>query len=95
VSRSRQNGDDSFVAGAPVTCREVLDLLTDYLESALPAPLHARVERHLADCDGCERHLEQLRATIGALGGLAEADVAPDVRDQLLAAFRSWPRADL
>jgi anti-sigma factor RsiW len=78
-----------------MTCREVLDLLTDYLESALPAPLHARVEHHLAGCDGCERHLDQLRATIGALARLAEADVAPEVRDQLLAAFRSWPRGDV
>ena len=84
-----------MVAAVPITCREVLDLLTDYLESALPAAAHARVERHLAGCDGCERHLEQLRATIGTLGALAEADVAPDVRDQLLAAFRSWPRADV
>lgn len=83
------------MAGTPVTCREVLDLLTDYLESALSGPLRERVERHLADCDGCERHLDQLRATIGALGGLAEDDVAPDVRDRLLAAFRSWPRAGL
>ncbi|HEY1278044.1 MAG TPA: zf-HC2 domain-containing protein [Acidimicrobiales bacterium] len=82
-----------MVAGVPFTCREVLDLLTDFLESALPAPLHARVQRHLADCDDCERHLDQLRATIQALGGLAEDEVAPEVRDQLLNAFRSWPRA--
>jgi len=95
MSRSGQNGDDNVVTSAPISCREVLDLLTDYLESALPPRLHELVERHLADCDDCERHLDQLRATIGALGGLAEDQVAPEVRARLLNAFRSWPRADV
>jgi anti-sigma factor RsiW len=84
-----------MVAGAPVICREVLDLLTDYLEWALPAQRHAPVERHLAGCDGCARHLDQLRATIAALGALAEEQVAPGVRDRLLVAFRSWQHPDV
>ena len=89
------NGDYHIVAGVPMTCREVLDLLTDYLESALPAEVHARVERHLADCDHCADALDRLRATIDALGSLDDERVAPDVRERLLLAFRSWQRGDV
>jgi hypothetical protein len=95
VSHSRLNEDDNVVAGVPVTCREVLDLLTEYLEAALPSPVHASVERHLVDCAGCAGHLDQLRVTIDALGALAEEQVAPAVRGRLLLAFRSWQREDV
>jgi anti-sigma factor RsiW len=79
----------------PITCREILDLLTDYLESALPAPMYALVDSHLAECDHCANLLDQLRATIHALGSLAGEHVAPDVRERLLVAFRSWRHDDL
>jgi anti-sigma factor RsiW len=82
------------VAGTPITCREILDLLTDYLESALPAPVHLRVEGHLAEFDHCADLLDQLRATIRAVGALAEESVAPDVRERLVVAFRSWRHDD-
>ena len=71
----------------------MLDLLTDYLESALPAAGSRGGGRHLAECDDCARYLDQLRATIDAIGALAEEQVAPDVRDRLLVAFRSWRQA--
>lgn len=86
------------MAVVPITCREVLDLLTDYLEAALPPGLHARVERHLLECDHCTQYLDELRATIGALGALgalAEDEVPSDVRDALLTAFRTWRHDEL
>jgi predicted anti-sigma-YlaC factor YlaD len=83
------------VARVPITCSGVLDLLTDYLEAALAPQVQSRVEHHLAECDGCARYLDQLGATMGALGALAEDDVPPDVRERLLMAFRSWRHADL
>ena len=83
------------MAALPMTCREVLDLLTDYLESALPTPIRARLEQHLAECDHCAADLDQLRATIDALGSLPEEEVAPEVRERLLVLFRSWHRADV
>ena len=79
----------------PIACREVLDLLTDYLEAALPPGLHAQVELHLLECDHCTRYLDELRATIGALGALTEDEVPSDVRDALLTAFRTWRRDEL
>ena len=53
-----------------LTCREVVKLLTDYLERALRPEDLARVEEHLATCAGCRAYLEQLRTTIGVLGRL-------------------------
>ena len=81
-----------------MTCREVLELLTEYLEGALPAAARARVAAHLDDCDPCDRFLEQLRLTIGLTATLreddVEHDVPDDVMDSLLSAFRTWRRVE-
>ena len=50
-----------------LTCREIVELLTDYLERSLPPRQLARVEEHLATCVGCRAYLDQLRTTIGVL----------------------------
>ena len=74
----------------PITCRELVELVTDYLEDALPAPERARFEDHIADCEHCTEYLAQMRTTIGVLGRLP-AETLPDAaRDRLLAAFRDW-----
>ena len=75
-----------------LTCREVIDLLTDYVEDALPEQERRRVEAHLASCDGCTTYLEQVRETIRLTGMLTEEQI-PDVeRERLLDAFRDWTR---
>ena len=55
-----------------LTCREVVELLTDHLEGALAPGERARVEEHLATCPDCTAYVEQLRTTIGVLGRLRE-----------------------
>jgi anti-sigma factor RsiW len=75
-----------------ITCREVVELVTDYLEGALPAADAARFEQHLSSCDGCDRYVDQMRTTIAIVGRIEEADVPPAVRDALLAAFRGRAR---
>ena len=75
-----------------LTCREVVELLTDYLEGALAPGERARVEEHLATCPDCTAYVEQLRTTIGVLGRLREEDVPAGIRGALLAAFRGWRR---
>jgi len=75
-----------------LTCHEVVELITDYLEDALPAEDRLRVEAHLAECDGCTHYLEQMRETIRLTGMLTEEQVPEDQKQQLLAAFRSWRR---
>jgi anti-sigma factor RsiW len=76
-----------------LACREVVELLSDYLEGALPAVERARVEAHLETCPECVAYHDQLRATIGALGRLREDEVPVRVLERLMAAFRGWRRA--
>ena len=89
MARSARTGVDELPAPR-LTCREVVELLSDYLEDMLPAGERARVEAHLATCPECTAYLEQLRATIGTLGRLREQDVPPPLLARLLAAFRGW-----
>jgi hypothetical protein len=75
-----------------VTCREVVELVTDYLESALTADETALFEQHVNFCDGCVRYVEQMRTTVATLGQIREEDVPVETREQLLTAFRDWKR---
>lgn len=75
------------------TCRELVELLTDYIDGALEPSEQARLDTHLRDCDGCANALEQFRATIEVTGRLTEAQVAAPGREAVRQAFRRW-RAD-
>ena len=75
-----------------LTCHEVVELITDYLEDALPPDDRRRVEEHLAGCDGCTHYLEQMRETIRLTGRLTEEQVPDDQKRALLDAFRTWTR---
>jgi anti-sigma factor RsiW len=75
-----------------LSCREMVELVTDYLDHALPSETAALFEEHINFCDGCAAHLVQMRTTIAAVGRIAEDDVPPEARERLLAAFRHWKR---
>jgi anti-sigma factor RsiW len=75
-----------------LTCRELVELVTAYLEEALPPEDRARFDAHLADCSHCREYLRQMRLTVRAVGSLSEEQIAPQARDALLAAFRDWRR---
>ena len=75
-----------------VSCQEVVELVTDYVEHALPADRTALFEQHLNFCDGCVWYVDQIRTTIASVGRIEEQDVPPETREQLLAAFRDWKR---
>jgi len=76
-----------------IVCREVLELITGYLEGDLPADTRAAVEEHLSGCDGCTRMLAQFRRTIELTGMLTEEQVTASQRATLLHAFRDWATA--
>ena len=73
-----------------ISCQEVVELVTDYLEGAMPAEEVARFEHHLSLCDGCIFYVEQIRMTIEAVGRIREEDIPPETRDELVAAFRDF-----
>jgi anti-sigma factor RsiW len=76
----------------PLVCREIVELVTDYLEGALSRRDRARFEAHIAGCEHCTRYLEQMRRTLGLLGELPAESLSDDAREDLLVAFRSWRR---
>ncbi len=73
-----------------LACNELVELVTGYLENALPAAERFRFEEHLADCPGCTAYLEQMRETIRQAGRIVPADLSPEAEEALLAAFRDW-----
>ena len=75
-----------------LTCKEMVELVTDYLEGALAPQDRSRFEAHLAVCPGCPRYLAQMRETIRLTGTLTEEQIPGPQRDALLAAFRGWRR---
>jgi hypothetical protein len=75
-----------------LSCQELVELVTDYLEGALGAGDLRRFENHIARCDGCTRYLEQLRMTIRITGTITTEDLSPAAEEALLQAFRGWSR---
>ena len=76
-----------------VVCRELVELVTPYLEDVLPVDERAAIDRHLAQCDGCHTYVEQMRQTIRAIGHIPHEPITSKTRDEVLAIFRAW-RAD-
>ena len=74
-------------------CQELVELITDYLEGALPYVDRERFEEHLKSCRHCRTYLEQMRQTIRALGRLPEASIPEKAKAELLEAFRDWHKS--
>jgi anti-sigma factor RsiW len=73
-----------------MTCRELVELVTDYLEEQLDPRQRARFEEHLSQCAACITYLEEMRTTIDALGRIPPESLSPEAERELLAAFRDW-----
>jgi anti-sigma factor RsiW len=74
-----------------LTCRELVELVTDYLDDALPDADRARFEGHLAACEGCDRYVEQIRTTVDLTSEIHVLEERPEV-SALLSAFRDYRR---
>ena len=75
--------------GTAISCREVVEVITDYLEGELSPEDVAIFQAHLALCDGCQWYLDQMRITIAAVGRIEDDEVPAELRDTVLAAFRN------
>jgi predicted anti-sigma-YlaC factor YlaD len=76
-----------------LTCREVVELVTDYLEGALSPGDRLDFERHLVWCSWCRDYLDQMRASVELTGKADDTEPPSPLREQLLEAFRDWKRA--
>jgi anti-sigma factor RsiW len=75
-----------------LTCQEIVELVTDYLEGTMDAGLRAAFETHLATCDGCTRYIDQIEATIRLAGTIEPEALSPEFQAGLLEAFRHFGR---
>lgn len=76
-----------------LTCKELVELVTDYHEGTLSPHERRRFEEHLASCDGCVSYVESLRQAMRIVARLTEEDLLPEMERELVAAFRGWQSA--
>lgn len=74
----------------PLSCQEMVELVTDYVEGCLSWRDRRRFESHLSGCDNCTEYLHQMRAMIELTGSLAGDDLNPARQGELLVLFRRW-----
>jgi anti-sigma factor RsiW len=75
-----------------LSCQEVVELVTDYLDQALAADEASLFEQHINFCDGCDWYLQEIRTTVSTARRITEHEVPPETRDKLMTAFREWKR---
>ena len=73
-----------------LTCKELVEIVTDYLEDRLSPDEKRRFEQHVAGCKGCRNYLDQMRETIHLVGALREESMPVPMRERMLRAFRDW-----
>ena len=73
-----------------LSCQEVVELVTDYLDGALSAEDAALFEQYLNFCDGCVWYVDQIKTTVEALGEVREEHIPSEAKDRLMTAFRDW-----
>jgi len=71
-------------------CREVVELMTAYLDGALSAADRAKFEKHISGCDGCRAYLAQLRTARMLMSRVADEPMAEPLKAELMNAFRNW-----
>jgi anti-sigma factor RsiW len=75
-----------------LSCRQLVELVTEYFEGGLSPHDRSRFEEHVLSCPPCRRYLEQMRQTIGLLGRIPEETLSPEAEEALVEAFRGWTR---
>ena len=75
-----------------LSCQELVELVTDYLEGVLPEHERRRFDEHLQVCEGCTKYVAHMRETIRISGALSQESISDEARSTLLGAFRDWRR---
>jgi anti-sigma factor RsiW len=81
------------MSGGELSCKELVEVITDYLEGTMGVEDRRRFEAHLEVCPFCVTYLEQMRQTTAIVGELQEESIAPSTREELLSAFHGWRSA--
>ena len=77
--------------GTAISCQQLVELITDYLEGQLDEATRAELDAHLALCEGCAEYLRQMGTTIQTLGHVPLDTLSDTAKADLMAAFRGYP----
>jgi anti-sigma factor RsiW len=86
------HGADNLIHQKEMTCQELVELVTEYLEGALPDSDRRRFDVHLSACPHCVAYIEQMRTTVRLTGRLGEEHLQDEAIEEVLAAFQDWKR---
>src|SRR5262249_4359434 len=81
---------EEIVTQPELTCKELTELITDYLEERLSQIDRIRFQEHLSACTGCVAYVDQMRVTIQAIGSKPSLQIPSSMEKSLLEAFRRW-----
>ena len=81
-----------MIVAEQLNCRELVELVTAYLEEALTPAERLRFDRHIEACGKCAEYLRQIRRTVQIVGTLRPDDLSQEAEAALLEAFRGWRR---
>lgn len=76
-----------------MTCQDLVEIVTDYVEGRMPPAQRTELEQHLVTCPACVAYIRQIRATIQVAGRVTEESIPEETKDRLLEAFRAWKKA--
>jgi anti-sigma factor RsiW len=82
-------GDGSGAAPSSVECRQIAELLADYLDGTLPKPTRELVDWHIEGCAPCVAFINTYRGTVHAARKLRDADIPAELRQRLLTVLRA------
>ena len=81
----------SYMVGN-LSCQNVAEIITEYLEGAMPLSTRIRFHMHLGLCSACRNYLKQMKYTVQTLGKLPAEPISPEMREALLQRFRHWKK---
>ena len=82
--------DEMLLRRSELACRQMVELITDYLEDSLPRSQRRRFDAHIAGCEHCSEYLDQMRTTIRLTGRLRAEDMTPDMHREFAEIYRRW-----
>jgi anti-sigma factor RsiW len=91
--RSKVQRKSHMAEAGDLDCRELVELVTDYVEGALAPDERRLFEDHIGVCPPCTTYLQQMRRTIEVVGVLREESIGPETRAALLLTFKDWKRS--
>lgn len=73
-----------------ISCKELVDLVADYMDEAISDDARAKFEQHLSECGYCSAYVQQMHLTVKLTNKLTEPEADQPAPDELMNIFRKW-----